>query len=78
MKYKVEYYTDSGTRSDDEFIGIYDSIEEAEEAKKKYILDEIGEKSLFDTEDFLIEEWDYYNQKLDNCVVVEPLSSNKY
>ena len=37
MKYKVTHISESGTYSDNEFIGIYNSIELAEEAKKNYI-----------------------------------------
>lgn len=78
MKYKVEYYTDTGTRSDNEFIGIYDTKKEAQEAKKKYIDSEIGEKPLQDTKDYLIEEWEYDYERLMDCVVVESLPTNKF
>ena len=41
-KYKVVNYSVNGTRSDDRFIGIYDTIEEAKLARKKYFADNVG------------------------------------
>lgn len=84
MKYKVEYKTDTGTRSDDEFIGIYDSYEEAQKAKQSYINDDIGNLNEFliangyplgDKDG--IEDYNYSFQRLLNCVWIEKIN-NKY
>ena len=84
MKYKVEYYTDTGTPSDNEFIGIYSTKEKAIIAKKRYINDQLGTLAEY-TEDngdlnrrSSIEE-EYYEdvQRLENCVVIEPVR-NRY
>ena len=36
MKYLVEYYSESGTSSDNEFIGFFDTREEAEKYVKNF------------------------------------------
>lgn len=84
MKYKVEYKTDTGTRSDDEFIGIYDSPGKAANARKKYIDDEVGTQDEFliangyqlgDPDG--IEDYNYSLSRLQGCVWIEKVE-NKY
>ena len=70
MKYLVEYYSESGTSSDNEFIGFFDTREEAEIAKNEYINETCGtleEWLKFDTEDEYYETLEYYR----GCVGIE-------
>lgn len=85
MKYKVEYKTDTGTRSDDEFVGIYNTKEEAIKAKKRYIMEELG--TLFQyteansdpnyplSSEQMEEEYQYDVDRLEGCVVIEPIKN---
>jgi hypothetical protein len=70
MRYKVEYITQTGTHSDNEIIGVYDSPTEAAVAKQRYIADRVGILNEIENDpDFDIEEYretlfDYTNNVL--------------
>lgn len=84
MKYKVEYCTDTGTHSDNEFIGIYDSYEDAKMAKKRYIVDNLGTLDQYliangyqlgDSDG--ISDYNYELSRLVGCVCIEEVN-NRY
>lgn len=53
-KYKVEYVSESGTYSDNELIGIFETLAEAKKARREYIISHSEEP----------EDFDYY----ENCI----------
>lgn len=83
--YSVEYKTDTGSSSDNEFIGAYTTKSEAEIAKQKYIDYSTGgseqeyckrnQSSGRTISDLII---DYYEevQRLKDCVGIEPALNN--
>lgn len=83
--YKVEYKTDTGSPSDNEFIGIYTTKGDAGIAKQKYIDYSTGgseqeycksnQSSGRSTMD-LINDYHEEVQRLKDCVVIEPALNN--
>lgn len=82
-KYLVQYFSESGTQSDNEFIGVYDDYESAKLAKEEWIhqnivpkeeLDKMldsGKIDQYEYDDHL-DQYDYY----DECVVIEEILPN--
>lgn len=75
MKYKVDYYTDTGTPSDNDFIGIFDNFELAYQAKLEYIKYYTGDVVEFCNNNNNCEIIEFINEvkRLNNCVVIEPI-----
>ena len=74
--WKVEYYTDTGTHSDNEFIGIYNTRAQAEDAKRQYIENQIGTEEQYCADnDCEPEEYREELQRLQGCVVVEEVTN---
>ena len=80
--YIAQYNSDSGSPSDNEIIGIYNTKAEAEKAKAKYIEYESGPlptQAQLDLEGdgYTVEEWQDDFDRLDECVWVQKVI-NKY
>lgn len=71
--YKVEYYTESGTPSDNEFIGIYTTPEEAADAKQRYLNDNCGPNPGINDPDY--HDWLYEMRSLRNCVIIQQVTN---
>ena len=75
--FRVEYITDCGSPSDNEFIGVYEDIKLAKNAKKLYIDERIGPKPLIedyvDQSEFTfdLDDWEEEIERMKNCVIVE-------
>ena len=70
MKYLVEYHSESGLSSDNEFVGLFDTKKEAENAICDYINETCGtldEWLKFDTEEEYYDILNYYR----SCVRYE-------
>jgi len=75
MKYKVDYYTSTGTMSDNDFIGIFNTPKEASDAKTEYIKVYMGESKEEYCELNECDEEEYYDElkNYENSIVIEPI-----
>jgi len=75
MRYKVDFHSATGTRSDDDFIGIFDTIEKANEAKQEYIDFYMGESMEEYCEENLCTEEEYYDDltSISESIAIEPI-----
>lgn len=75
MRYKVDYYTNTGSPSDNDFIGIFDTPEQAKLAKDEYINEHMGDSK----EEYCElnccdeEEYEYELNELTGSMVIEPI-----
>lgn len=70
--YVVQYLTETGTPSDNEFIGSYNTMEKAKKAKQLYIEDQIGKLTDVEKEpDFDLTEYNENLEYLERTVCID-------
>lgn len=74
-QFKVEYVTDTGSPSDNDFIGIFDTLEEAKKAKDNYVEVYIRDIAV-DYDD--IDDYNIEVNRFTDCVVIEKVKSRIY
>jgi hypothetical protein len=75
MKYKVDYFTSTGTMSDNIFIGIFDTPKDANTAKTEFIKEYMGESKEEYCRENQCDEQEYYEEleSYENSIVIEPI-----